>query len=88
MNIHFMVRMTAPVVAISVFLLAVVIFAAWLVQRWKTVSQDLRANAVAMRAAEELEILVYRGPHTQLYKILSTGNRKYLAQRNEGGRAG
>src|SRR5271154_1992165 len=58
MSSRLIVRVTAPVVAISLLLLAVGIGAAWQVQRWqKRVSQDLRVNVSGMRAGEELEIL-------------------------------
>ncbi len=80
MHTRFMVRMAAPVVAISVFLFGVVVGTAWLVQRWqKTVSQDLRVNISGVRAAEELEILV-RETRTRLDLFLITGNRKHLAR--------
>jgi signal transduction histidine kinase len=80
MNTRLILRMTAPVVVISVLLLAFAIGTAWYVQRWQgTVSRDLRVNVSAIRAAEELEILV-REARTRLDHFLITGEREYLAQ--------
>jgi signal transduction histidine kinase len=80
MSSRFMVRMTAPIVASSLLLLAVGLGTAWYVQRWqRTVSQDLRVNVSGIRAAEELEILV-REARTRLDHFLITGDYKYLAQ--------
>lgn len=78
MNTRFLLSLTAPLVAISLLLLAVAGGTAWYVQRLqRTVSEDLRANASAMRAAEELEI-VLRETRTELDRFLITGNVKYL----------
>ena len=56
-------------------LLAVGVGAAWHVHRMqKTVSTGLRANVSGMRAAEELEILVWQ-IRTQLDHFLITGER-------------
>ena len=52
-------RLTIPVVPISVLLLCVGVWAAWRVQHLQErVSREVRENVSAMRAAEELEILV------------------------------
>jgi signal transduction histidine kinase len=78
MNARLLIRMTAPVVATSLLLLAVSVGTAWQVQRWqKRVAHDLRVNVPGMRAGEELEIFV-REIRTQLHLYLITGERKYL----------
>jgi signal transduction histidine kinase len=78
MNARFLFRLTAPVVATSLLLLALGVGTAWYVQRLqKAVSDDLRANVSSMRAAEELEIVV-RELRTQLDHFLITGDHKYL----------
>jgi signal transduction histidine kinase len=80
MNRRLVIRMTAPVVAISLLLLAVGVGAAWYVGSWqRTVSLELRVNASGIRAGEELEILV-REARTRLDHFLITGDRKYLEQ--------
>src|SRR6516165_10932899 len=80
MNRRLVVRMTAPVVAISLLLLAVGVGAAWYVGSWQTtVSHELRVNASGIRAGEELEILI-REARTRLDHFLITGDRKYLEQ--------
>jgi signal transduction histidine kinase len=80
MNARLMIRMTAPIVVISLLLLAVGVGTAWHVQHWQGgVSHDLRVNVSAIRAAEELEILV-REARTRLDHFLITGDRKYLAR--------
>jgi signal transduction histidine kinase len=59
MNRGLLRRLTIPVVPISVLLLAVGVWAAWRVQHLEErVSREVRENVSAMRAAEELEILV------------------------------
>jgi signal transduction histidine kinase len=78
MNTRLLIRMTTPVVATSLLLLAVGVGAAWYVHRLqRSVSDELRANVSSMRAAEELEILV-REIRTQLDHFLMTKDRKYL----------
>jgi two-component system, NtrC family, sensor histidine kinase HydH len=80
MHSHLMVRMTGPIVASSLLLLAVGLGSAWYVQHWQDmVSQELRVNVSGIRAAEELEILV-REARTRLDHFLITGDREYLAQ--------
>jgi signal transduction histidine kinase len=79
MNVRFLVRMTGPIVAISLLLLALVVGTALYVQSWQTrVSRDVRVNVAGIRAAEELEILV-REVRTRLDHFLITGDRQYLA---------
>ena len=71
-------RLIAPLVAVSLLLLAVGVGAAWHVHRMqRTVSTGLRANVSGMRAAEELEILVWQ-IRTQLDYFLITGERQHL----------
>jgi signal transduction histidine kinase len=79
MNKRLLLRLTGPVVAISLLLLAMGVGTAWHVGRWqKAVASDLRVNVSGVRAAEELEILV-RETRTRLDHYLITGDRKYLA---------
>jgi signal transduction histidine kinase len=78
MKARLLIHMTAPVVATSLLLLAVVVGAAWLVHRWqRNVSDDLRVNVAGVRAGEELEIVV-REIRTTLDYFLITGKRSYL----------
>jgi two-component system, NtrC family, sensor histidine kinase HydH len=78
MNARFILRMTAPVVAISLLLLAFGVGAAWYVHGWqKTVSRDLRVTVAGIRAGEELEIVV-REARTRLDHFLITDDPKYL----------
>jgi len=80
MNTRLIVRVTAPVVAISLLLLAVGIGAAFYVQHWNTtVSEELRVSGHGIRAGEELEILV-REARTRLDHFLITGDRSYLTE--------
>jgi signal transduction histidine kinase len=80
MSARLLFRLTAPLVASSLLLLAVGVGAAWYVQRsQKTLTDELRANVSGMRAAEELEILV-RETRTRLDHFLITGDRKYLLE--------
>lgn len=80
MHSHLMVRMTGPIVASSLLLLAVGLGSAWYVQHWQNnVSQELRVNVSGIRAAEELEILV-REARTRLDYFLISGDRQYLGQ--------
>jgi signal transduction histidine kinase len=73
-----MLRITAPVVATSLLLLAVSVGSAWQIVRWqKSVSHNLRVNVKGMRAAEELEIVI-REMRTRLDKCLNKGDRDYL----------
>jgi two-component system sensor histidine kinase HydH len=80
MNKRFIFRMTGPVVALGLLLLAVGVGTAWYVQRWQeAVANDLRVNVSGVRAGEELEILV-REARTRLDHFLITNDSKYLAQ--------
>src|SRR5260370_42318470 len=80
MHSHLMVRMTGPIVASSLLLLAIGLGTAWYVQHWQAmVSYELRVNVSGIRAAEELEILV-REARTRLDNFLLTGDRQYLAK--------
>ncbi len=70
----FVLRLTAPLVAVSLLLLGVGVGAAWYVQHMQSnVSQGLRTNVSNMRAAEEVEILIHQ-MRTQLYRFLLTGD--------------
>jgi signal transduction histidine kinase len=74
-----LVRMTAPLVAVSILLLLVGTTTAWYVHRLQTNSADIVAvNVASIRAAEELEIGV-REIRTQINNFLLTGDRQYLA---------
>ncbi len=75
-----LVRMTAPLVAVSILLLLVGTTTAWYVHRLQTNSADIVAvNVASIRAAEELEIGV-REIRTQINNFLLTGDRQYLAR--------
>jgi signal transduction histidine kinase len=76
MNRRLLRQLTIPVVPISVLLLAVGVWAAWRVQHLQErVSREVRENVSAMRAAEELEILV-REFRTRLEHFRISGNRR------------
>jgi signal transduction histidine kinase len=78
MNTHLLVRLTAPVVAISLLLLAVGVGTAWYVDHFlKRLATEVRVNAKGMRAGEELEILV-REARTRLDHYLRNGKRDDL----------
>ncbi len=80
MNNHLFVRMTAPVVAISLLLLAVGVGTAWYVhQLASTLRADVRVNVKGMRAGEELTIFVHK-THTRLDQFLITKKRTYLEE--------
>jgi signal transduction histidine kinase len=69
-------HLAIPVVPISVLLLTIGIWAAWRVQHLQErVSREVRENVSAMRAAEELEILV-REYGTRLEHFWLTGERR------------
>ena len=69
----FVLRLTAPLVFLSLLLLGVGVGAAAYVQHMqRSVSHGLRENVSSMRAAEEVEILMH-GMRTQLYRFLLTG---------------
>jgi signal transduction histidine kinase len=71
-------RLTAPLVAVSLLLLGVGVGAAWYVQHMqRSVSQRLGDNVSRMRAAEEVEILIH-GMRAQFYVFLLTGEESSL----------
>lgn len=71
-------HLTIPVVPISVLLLSVGVWAAWRVQHLQErVSREVRENVSAMRAAEELEILV-RELRTRLEHFRISGDRRQM----------
>jgi signal transduction histidine kinase len=68
-------RLTAPLVAVSLLLLGVGVGAARYVdQMQRNVSQSLRFNVSSMRAAEEIEILMRDILRTQFDRFLMPGN--------------
>src|ERR1700730_9596201 len=78
MNNRLLLRITGPVIATSLLLLAIGGGAAWYVhQLQKSVTEELRANISGVRAAEEVEIIV-REVRTQHDYFLITGDQKYL----------
>ena len=78
MNRRLLRYLTIPVAPISVLLLAVGVWAAWRVQHLQErVSRELRENVSAMRAAEELEILV-REFRTRLEHFRISGDRRHV----------
>ncbi len=80
MNARFILRMTAPMVGVSLLLLAIGIVAAWYVHRLQKYNSDLMAMDVAsMLAAEDLEIKM-RDVRDQLRGFLRTGDPSYLAE--------
>jgi signal transduction histidine kinase len=80
MHSRLMVRMTAPILAISALLLTVGVVGAWYVQRLqRNVSGNLLWNVSSMRAAEELEMAV-RDVRTQLDLFLIRGDRQELEE--------
>lgn len=71
-------RLTAPLIAVSVILLAVGIGAAWYVHDLQHNTTDMVNDHVAsVRAAYELEISI-RGVRTQFNRYLEDGDRKHL----------
>jgi signal transduction histidine kinase len=78
MNRRLLRHLTIPVVPISILLLALGIWAAWQVQHLQNrVSREVRENVSAMRAAEELEILV-REFRSRLEHFRMSGDRRHL----------
>jgi signal transduction histidine kinase len=72
------VRMMAPLVAMSVTLLIVGVGAAWYVYHLQSrVSNELKANVSSLRAAEEL-VIALTEIRSSLDLYLLTGDRKYL----------
>lgn len=73
------VRMTAPLVAVSVVLLVLGVFTAWYVLRLQQqAAQVLSLNVASIRAAEELEIGM-REIRTRVNQFLLTGDRQQLS---------
>lgn len=73
-----MLRIAAPVVAVSGMLLALGAVAAWYVHELQDSSSDiLVVNVSSVRAAEEIEIGM-REVRTLLNRFLRSGDRKYL----------
>ncbi len=80
MNSRLILRLTAPVTATSLLLLAVGVGTACYVHAMQQNLNDaLLDNASSMRAAEELDILLHE-TRTQLDNFLITGDRKYLEE--------
>jgi signal transduction histidine kinase len=78
MSVHLLVRMTAPITAISLLLLTLGVVAAWYVHRLeKNVSDLLAEDVSSVRAAEEVEIGI-REVQAQLHHFLLTGDRRHL----------
>jgi two-component system, NtrC family, sensor histidine kinase HydH len=78
MNARVMLRLTAPVLVTSLLLLMLTVGTAWYVHSWqKTVAREVRVNVLAMRAAEELEIVV-REHRARLDRFLITNDRRHL----------
>lgn len=78
MNARFILRMTAPMVGVSLLLLAIGIVAAWYIHTLQKHNSDLMAMDVAsMLAAEDLEIKM-RDVSDQLREFLRTGDPSYL----------
>ena len=76
MSSRLILRLTAPLAAVSLLLLGVGVGAAWYVQRMqRSVSETLLVNVSSMRAAEEVEILI-REVRTQFDHFLITGERQ------------
>src|ERR1700738_4927930 len=78
MNRRLLRHFTTSVAPISVLLLAVGVWAAWRVQHLQErVSREVRENVSAMRAAEELEILL-REFRTRLEHFKLSGEQHHL----------
>jgi two-component system sensor histidine kinase HydH len=78
MNSRLFRHLTIPVVPISVLLFSVGVWAAWRVQHLQErVSREVRENVSAMRAAEEVEILI-REFRTCLEHFRISGDRRQI----------
>jgi signal transduction histidine kinase len=78
MQSRIVARLTAPVVAVSAFLIVVALGAAWYVRSsQREVSVMLGSHVASVRAAQELEIRL-RQIHVQFDRYLITGERKHL----------
>ncbi len=80
MKTRLLVRMTAPIMIVSILPLAGGIVAAWQVHSsQKRNSQDLARNTLSMRAAEELVIEFHNVQH-KLHLFLITRDRRHLKE--------
>ncbi|MBN9121734.1 MAG: histidine kinase, partial [Planctomycetes bacterium] len=71
-------RMTAPVIAVSGFLIVVALGAAWYARAsQRSVSVMMDSHVASVRAAQELEISL-REIHVQFDRYLITGERRHL----------
>ena len=78
MNAKFVIRMTAPMVAVSLLLLGIGVVSAWYVHRLQKENSDLLAHDVAsMLTAEDLEIKM-REVRSKLNRYLRFGDVEYL----------
>jgi signal transduction histidine kinase len=78
MKLKPLLRITAPIMGISLLPLAIGVVTAWNEQRSQAVTTDTVAtDVVSMRAAEELAIGL-RDVRTQLDRFLLSGDRKHL----------
>lgn len=78
MQSRLVVRLTAPVVAVSVVLMVVAIAAAWYARdSQRNVSLMLDSHVASVHAAQELEISL-REIHVQFDRYLITGERRHL----------
>ncbi|MBP3955531.1 histidine kinase [Gemmata sp. G18] len=78
MQTRIVARLTAPVVAVSVLLVAVAVSAAWYARdSQRNVSVMLDNHVASVHAAQELEISL-REIHVQFDRYLITGERKHL----------
>jgi len=80
MNTTISTRLTAPLIAVSLLMLALAGGAAWYVHNLQQQSTEIITNHVAsVRAAYEIEINV-REMRRQLFRFLFDGDRSHLAQ--------
>lgn len=78
METRLVARLTGPVVAVSVLLIVVAVWAAWYARdSQRNVSVMLDSHAASVHAAQELEISL-REIHVQFDRYLITGERKHL----------
>jgi signal transduction histidine kinase/CHASE3 domain sensor protein len=78
MQSRIVARLTAPVIAVSAFLVVVALGAAWYVRdSQRSVSVMLGGHVASVRAAQELEISLHE-IHVQFDRFLITGERKHL----------
>jgi two-component system sensor histidine kinase HydH len=78
MKLRPFLRITAPIMAISLLPLGVGLVTAWNEQQsQKQISDALAANVVSMRAAEEVNIGL-RDVRTQLERFVVSGDRRFL----------